>query len=181
VGEVVKHRQLARQVGVFIKHPLENSMASLSFTSTMLDEGTTFILGGFDSNLVDSRKPKAPAATRRSDLDELLLLNLPWQIEKISVFNTTPTCAPPGLLGSDSNRSEEAAQSKSLSDLEEDWIIFSRLEIREPPLVGGPCFRQLLILKLRVPFNYKLEPRRTQGRGSHRSSGGPSPQQPLAT
>jgi hypothetical protein len=41
----VKHRQLARQVGVFIEHPLENSMASLSFTSTMVDEGTTFVFG----------------------------------------------------------------------------------------------------------------------------------------
>jgi hypothetical protein len=41
----VKHRQLACQVGVFIEHPLENSMASLSFTSTVLDEGTTLIFG----------------------------------------------------------------------------------------------------------------------------------------
>jgi hypothetical protein len=63
----VKHRQLARQVGEFIEHPLENSMASLSFTSNMLDEGTTFIfsswicaangLGGFNSHLTDFRKP----------------------------------------------------------------------------------------------------------------------------
>jgi hypothetical protein len=54
---------------VFIKHPLENSMASLSFTSTMLNEGTTFVfgswicitnsLGGFNSYLVNSRKPEA--------------------------------------------------------------------------------------------------------------------------
>jgi hypothetical protein len=41
VGVAVKHRQLARQVGKFIEHPLENLMASLSFTSNMLDEGTT--------------------------------------------------------------------------------------------------------------------------------------------
>jgi hypothetical protein len=41
----VKHRQLARQVGMFIEHLLENSMASLSFTSTLLDEGTTLIFG----------------------------------------------------------------------------------------------------------------------------------------
>jgi hypothetical protein len=62
----VKHRQLAYQVGVFIEHPPKNSMASLSFTSTMLDEGTTFIfgswicvakgLGAFNNRLVDSRK-----------------------------------------------------------------------------------------------------------------------------
>jgi hypothetical protein len=43
VGVVVKHQQLARQVGVFIEHPLENSMASFNFTSVVLDERTTFI------------------------------------------------------------------------------------------------------------------------------------------
>jgi hypothetical protein len=45
VGVAIKHRQLVRQVGVFIEHLLENSMASLSFTSNVLDEGTTFIFG----------------------------------------------------------------------------------------------------------------------------------------
>jgi hypothetical protein len=60
VGVVIKHQQLARQVVVFIEHPLENSMASFNFTSTVLDEGTTFIfsswicvansLGGFSSH-----------------------------------------------------------------------------------------------------------------------------------
>jgi hypothetical protein len=67
---------------VFIEHPPENSMASVSFTSTMLDEGTTLIfgswiyiangLGGFASHLVDSRKLEASTSTRSSDLDELL-------------------------------------------------------------------------------------------------------------
>jgi hypothetical protein len=52
---------------------MENSMASLSFTSNALDEGTTFIfgsrihvangLGGFNSHLFDSKKPEASAAT----------------------------------------------------------------------------------------------------------------------
>jgi hypothetical protein len=70
---VVKHRQLARQVGVFIEHPPENSMASFNFTSAMLDKGTTFIFaswiciangsGGFNSHLVDSRKPEASTPT----------------------------------------------------------------------------------------------------------------------
>jgi hypothetical protein len=32
---------------VFIEHLLENSMASLSFTSNVLDEGTTFIFGSW--------------------------------------------------------------------------------------------------------------------------------------
>jgi hypothetical protein len=121
---------------VFIEHPLENSMASLSFTSNVLDEGTTFIfdswiciangLGGFNSHLIDSRKPETSAATRRSnldsfmdDLDKLLPPDLPRQIENTSVFDATPSRAAPGL-GSDSNRSEEASRSKSLPDSEED-------------------------------------------------------------
>jgi hypothetical protein len=72
---------------VFIEHPLENSMASLSFTSTVLDKGTTFIfgswiyiangMGGFNSHLLDSKKLEASKSTRSSDLDELLLPDLP--------------------------------------------------------------------------------------------------------
>jgi hypothetical protein len=42
VGVVVKNRQLARQVGVFIEDPPENSMASFNFTSIVLNEGTSF-------------------------------------------------------------------------------------------------------------------------------------------
>jgi hypothetical protein len=122
---------------VFIEHPLENSMASLSFTSNVLDEGTTFIfsswicitngLGGFNSHLINSRKSKASAATRCSnldsfidDLDELLLPDLPRQNETTSVFNMTPSRAAPGL-GSDSNRYDEASRSMSPPpDSEED-------------------------------------------------------------
>jgi hypothetical protein len=65
-------------VGLFVEHPPENSMASLSFTSTVLDEGVTFIfgswiciangLGGFNSHLVDSRKSEASTPTQHSDL-----------------------------------------------------------------------------------------------------------------
>jgi hypothetical protein len=53
-------------------------MASLSFTSIVLDAGTTFIfgscicaangLGGFNSHRANSSKPEASAATRRSNL-----------------------------------------------------------------------------------------------------------------
>jgi hypothetical protein len=117
---VVKHQQLARQVGVFIEHPLENSMASLRFTSTMLDEGTTLIFGswiciansfgGFNSDLVDSRKPEASTPTRHSDLDEFidnldefLLPDLARQIERMPIFDVTSTRAAPELVGSDSN------------------------------------------------------------------------------
>jgi hypothetical protein len=40
-----KRRQLVRQVGVLIKDPPEDSMASFNFTSAMLEEGTTFTFG----------------------------------------------------------------------------------------------------------------------------------------
>jgi hypothetical protein len=98
-------------------------MSSLSFTSNVLDEGTTFIfgyciciancLGGFNSHLIVSRKPEASPATRCNnldsfidDLDELLLLDLPRQIKNTSVLDATPSRAAPEL-GSNSNRSEE--------------------------------------------------------------------------
>jgi hypothetical protein len=78
----VKHRQLARQVGVFIEHPPKNSMVSFDFTSAVLDEGTTFIFGtwiciangsgGFNSHLANFRESETPAATPRSDLDEFI-------------------------------------------------------------------------------------------------------------
>jgi hypothetical protein len=67
---------------VFIEHPPENSMASFSFTSAMLDEGTTFIfsswtcvangLGGFNSHLANSKVPEASSSTPSSDLDEFI-------------------------------------------------------------------------------------------------------------
>jgi hypothetical protein len=126
VGVAVKYRQLACQVGVFIEHPLENLMVSLSFTSNMLDEGPTFIfsswicvangLGGFNSHLINSWKPKASAATQCSnldslidDLDELLLPDLPRQIKNMFAFNADSIHVAPGLVGSDSNLSEEAS------------------------------------------------------------------------
>jgi hypothetical protein len=91
----------------------------------MLDEGTMFIFnswiyvanssGGFNGHLADSRKPEASAANQCShldefvdNLDELLLPDLDGEIERMSIFNVTSTHATPGLLGSDSNRSEEA-------------------------------------------------------------------------
>jgi hypothetical protein len=146
---------------VFIEHPLEKSMASLSFTSTVLDEGTTFILSswicvangldGFNSHLVDSNKPKASILTRHSDLDEfidnldeLLLPNLVRQIEKMSVFDATSTLVAPELVGSDSNQSEGTTQSKSFSDLEEDLDVLLNSRTWEPPPIGAPRFRQLL-------------------------------------
>jgi hypothetical protein len=133
----VKHRQLARQVWVFIEHPPKNSMASFSFTSTMLNEGTMFIFGswfcvangsgGFNGHLADSKNPEASTPSRCSDLDkfvdsldELVLPDHAGEIETTSAFDTTSTRAAPGLLGLDSNRSDEATRSESLSDLQED-------------------------------------------------------------
>jgi hypothetical protein len=140
------------QVGAFIEHLLENSMASLIFTSTVLDEGTTFIfgswirvangLGGFNIHLVDSRKPEASTSTQSRDLDELLLPDLPMQIERMSVFDTTSTRAAPGQLGSDSNRSEKPSRSKSLFNLEEDLDRLFKIRdegatVRRPPPPGS--------------------------------------------
>jgi hypothetical protein len=79
-------------------------MASYIFTSTVLDEGITFIfgswicitngLGCFNSHLADSRKPEASTPTRCSDLDklvnnlnELLLPDHVREIETASVFD----------------------------------------------------------------------------------------------
>jgi hypothetical protein len=54
---------------MFIEHPLEKSMAPFCFTSTMLNEGTTFVFdysiciangsGGFDGHLADTWKLEA--------------------------------------------------------------------------------------------------------------------------
>jgi hypothetical protein len=157
VGVVVKHRQLARQVGVFIEHLSENSMASFSFTSTVPDEGTTLDFsswicianssGGFNSPLGDSRKPEAFAAIQRSNLnefinnlDELLLPDLAKEIERMSVFDATSTRAALELVGSDSNRSEEATWFESLFDLEEDLDRLLKLEDEGATACRGPLF-----------------------------------------
>jgi hypothetical protein len=46
-GQAVKHRQLARQVGVRIEDPPVNSMASFKFTGVVLPKGTTLIFGSW--------------------------------------------------------------------------------------------------------------------------------------
>jgi hypothetical protein len=144
---------------VFIEHPLENSMASFSFTSTVLDEGILFIFGswicvtnglcGFNSHLADSRKPEVSTPTRRSNLDELLLPDLAGQIERMSVFDATSTRAAPELVGSDSNQFEETTQSESLSDLEEDLDRLLKLED-----AGATAYRPLPPPPPRIFDNY---------------------------
>jgi hypothetical protein len=92
-------------------------------------------LVGFNSHLVDSRKRETSASTRSSNInkfinnfDELLLPDLALQIEKMSIFDMTSTRDAPKLVRSDSNRSEETTQSKSLSDLEEDLDLLLKLK-----------------------------------------------------
>jgi hypothetical protein len=105
---------------VFIEHPPENSMASFSFTSTVLDEGTTLVFSpwicitngssGFNGHLANSRKLERSTPNQRSDLDkfvgnfdELLLPDLAGEIERMSIFDVTSTRATPGLLRLDLN------------------------------------------------------------------------------
>jgi hypothetical protein len=161
VGVAVKHRQLARQVG--IEHPLDNSMPSLSFISTVLDEGTTFIfsswiciangLSGFNSHLANSRKLEASTPTRCSDLDELLLPDLVRQIEKMSVFAATSTCAAPELVRLDSNNLGRLHSPSRSPIWRRIWIVgsFAQTQGRgSHRLSGGPHFLQLLGLQRRV-------------------------------
>ena len=80
MGLPVKHRQLARQVGEFTDDPVMNSMANFNST-TMLNEGTTFVLGscvcvvdglgGFNSHLAIPRGPEAPASVSINNVNNL--------------------------------------------------------------------------------------------------------------
>jgi hypothetical protein len=135
-------------------------MASFSFTSVVLDEGTIFIfgswicladgLGGFNSHLTNSKEPEAFPSTSSSDLDnfidnldDMLLPYLAQQIERMSFFNSTSTCDAPGLLGSDPNQSDNTSQSKSLPDLEEDLDLL--LQIKD---VGATASREAPIFDI---------------------------------
>jgi hypothetical protein len=133
-------------------------MASLCSTIVVLDEDTTFIfgswicvangLGGFNSHLVDSRKPEASTSTQSRDLDQfidnldkLLLPDLVLQIEKMFVFDVTCTRDAPELVGSDSNQSEGTTQSKSLFDLEKDLDLLLKLkDVGATACWGAPVF-----------------------------------------
>jgi hypothetical protein len=94
-------------------------MAYFHFTSTMLDECTTFIFGswiciandsgGFNSHLANSRESETPAAAQHSNLNkfidnlnETLLPDLAREIEEESAGDVTSTRAALGLLGLDS-------------------------------------------------------------------------------
>jgi hypothetical protein len=123
-GQAVKHRQLARQVGVRIEDPPANSMALSKFTSAVPLQGTTFIFGSwvcvadgagsFHRFTIDAMKPKTLAASFHSDLDEFVdnLNDLSThgstaRTEEESIFNATPSSAATTLLGLDSFQSED--------------------------------------------------------------------------
>jgi hypothetical protein len=108
---------------VLIKDPSVNSIATFNFTSTVLEEGTTFVFGlwvciadgagGFHRHLIDNTKPETPAVNRCNDLDEfvdnldeMLLPDLAGDIEEQSILNATSTWVALGLLGPDPIRSE---------------------------------------------------------------------------
>jgi hypothetical protein len=164
VGVVVKHQQLARQVGEFIDYPSENSMASFNFTSAVLDEGTTFIfgswicvansLGGFNSQLANSKELEASSSTASSDhdefinnLDDLLFPDLAQQIEKMSIFNATSTRDAPNLFGSDSNQSEKTTRFNPSPIWRRIWICCSKSRTWAPPLAEVPRFQHPLELQ----------------------------------
>jgi hypothetical protein len=139
VGVVIKHRKLARQVGVFTEHPSENLMASFNFTSVVLDEGTTFTFsswiciangsGGFNSHLANSREPEASSLTPSSDLDkfidkldDLLLPIWPYRSKRCSFSTRSPLVT------------HEIYSGRIQTDLKTPHD----LRTWEPPLVGRP-------------------------------------------
>jgi hypothetical protein len=123
-GQAVKHRQLARQVGVRIEDSPANSMASFKFTSAVLPKGMAFIFGSwvcvadgvgyFRRHTIDIMKPKTLVGSFHSkldefidNLDELLIHGSTRKIEEESVFNAAPPRAATTTLGSDSLQSED--------------------------------------------------------------------------
>jgi hypothetical protein len=80
-GQLVKHRQLARQVGERIEDPPTKSMASFQFTRSVPSQGTTFVFGSwvcivddagsFHQFLIDM-KPKTSTVGPSSDLDKFV-------------------------------------------------------------------------------------------------------------
>jgi hypothetical protein len=153
--QVVKYRQLARQVGVRIEDPLVNSMASFKFTSAMLPQGMMFIFGSwvciadgagdFRWFTIDVMKPKTLAASFYSDLDEfvdnlndLLTHGFATRTEDQTRSNLR-TC----VTDHDSvyairplNIRRPTTLSPSLH-WKRTWTIYSKLENPKPPHVGG--------------------------------------------
>jgi hypothetical protein len=142
---------------VFIEHSPENSMASFNFSSTVLDEGTTFILnswicvanslGGFNSHLatLGSRRSlhrlEAVISTSSSTTSmSYCFLIWPCRLKRCPLFDATSTRDALELVGSDSNRSEGTTQSKYLSDLEEHLDLLLKLKDVGATACRGPPF-----------------------------------------
>jgi hypothetical protein len=149
----VKHRQLSRQVGVFIVHPLENSMVFFDFTNAMLDEGATFIFGSwicvaggagsFRWHLVDDMNLEASTASQRSslnkfinNLDVTLLPYLTTEIEEESLFNVISTWATLVLLRSDLIWSKDLCTLLPFVTQHGHYLLEAHA-IRDPLRIGG--------------------------------------------
>ena len=108
----------------FVKINPANSMASFTFNYAVPDQGTTFIFGswvcvanssgGFDSYLTNPREPEATPGNKCSVTSdhanitvEMLLPDLPKEIEEKLVFDASSTRSPSSLRS-------ESTQSKIL-------------------------------------------------------------------
>jgi hypothetical protein len=116
-GQLVKHRQLARQVGVRIEDPPANSMASFQFTRSVPSQGTTFVFGswvciangeGDFCCFLINMKPKTPTEFSQSnlnkfvdDLDDLSIHGSVMRIKEVSNSSVTSSGAATTFLGLD--------------------------------------------------------------------------------
>jgi hypothetical protein len=159
---------------------------SLSFTSNVLDEGTTFIfgswicvangLGGFINHLVDPRKPEASAATQRcnldsfiDDLDKLLLPDLPRQIEKTSVLMRIQFMLHQDYSDWTRTNLRRLHDPSPSPTWRRTWIASSRLEMTEQQRVGAPRSRLRLGFQRRMGHLAGVHPRLL---GLHHRQGG---------
>jgi hypothetical protein len=127
---LVKHRQLARQIGVRIEDPPANSMASFQFTRSVPSQGTTFVFGSwvcitdgkgdFRRFLIDM-KPKTPVAFSQSDLgkfvndlDDLSIHGSATRIKEESASSATSSGAAITFLGLDLFQSKDSRSRSRL-------------------------------------------------------------------
>jgi len=100
---MVKHRQLAPNVGPLAKDHRKNSMASFNFGFPAIDARTTFIfgswvciangLGGFFSHLIIPASTKALRQEQLGEITsvEILLPGIVKEIENLSLSDSAPT------------------------------------------------------------------------------------------
>jgi hypothetical protein len=136
---VVKHRQLARQVGSFADNHQKNSTAPLD-NNVVPTRGTTFYvgswvfiadgLGGFDSHLIDLGTPENSEATQHREVNNFI-----DQLDEIPL---------PVHVKEDQNQTDfDVNLPKSLSEMEEkldNLLEISRQEVivnRELPCLNS--------------------------------------------